>query len=75
MNRNISFYARRAGPMAAILLASLLAGASPAQAATFGKVTSIGGQPSDIALDEARGVLYVANFSANRIEVQSLATA
>ncbi len=74
MNRNISYYARRAGPIAAILLAAgLLAEGIPAQAATFGKVTSIGGQPSDIALDEARGVLYVANFTANRIEVQSLA--
>jgi DNA-binding beta-propeller fold protein YncE len=42
-------------------------------AGTFGKVISIGGQASDIALDEARGVLYVANFTANRIEVMSLA--
>ena len=41
---------------------------------TFGKVVSIGGQSSDLALDESRGVLYVANFTANRIEVVSLAT-
>lgn len=40
---------------------------------TFGKPVSIGGQASDLALDEARGVLYVANFTANRIEVMSLA--
>src|SRR5690349_4679920 len=40
---------------------------------TFGRVVSIGGQAADIALDEARGVLYVANFTANRIEVMSLA--
>lgn len=40
---------------------------------TFGRVVSIGGQASDIALDEARGVLYIANFTANRIEVMSLA--
>ena len=40
---------------------------------TFGKVVSIGGHASDLALDEARGVLYVANFTANRIEVISLA--
>src|ERR1051326_2841573 len=39
---------------------------------TFGRVVAIGGQASDIALDEARGVLYVANFTANRIEVMSL---
>jgi uncharacterized protein (TIGR03437 family) len=36
--------------------------------ATFGTVVPIGGQGSDLALDEARGVLYVANFTANRIE-------
>lgn len=45
-----------------------------AMAATFGKVVSIGGQASDVALDEPRGVLYVADFTANRIEVMSLAT-
>lgn len=44
-----------------------------AWAGTFGKVVSVGGQASDLALDEARGVLYVANFTANRIEVMSLA--
>ena len=48
----------------------LLAGS--ALAGTFGKVVSIGGQASDLALDEPRGVLYVANFTANRIEVMSL---
>lgn len=46
--------------------------ASAALAGTFGKVVAIGGHASDIALDEARGVLYVANFTANRIEVMSL---
>ena len=51
----------------------LEAGGVRVRAGTFGKVNSIGGQPCDIALDEARGVLYVANFTANRIEVQSLA--
>ncbi|MGH9674170.1 MAG: YncE family protein, partial [Bryobacteraceae bacterium] len=40
---------------------------------TFGKVVPIGGHAADLALDEARGVLYVANFTANRIEVVSLA--
>ncbi len=40
---------------------------------TFGKVVAIGGQPADIALDEMRGVLYIANFTANRIDVMSLA--
>ncbi len=47
--------------------------AAAAWGGTFGKVVSIGGHASDLALDEARGVLYVANFTANRIEVMSLA--
>src|SRR5262249_25690734 len=38
---------------------------------TFGKVVSIGGAASDIALDEGRGVLYIANYTANRIEVMN----
>ena len=38
-------------------------------ARTFGRVVPIGGNASDIALDERRGVLYIANFTANRIEV------
>ena len=41
-------------------------------AATIGTVVPIGGQGSDLALDEARGVLYIANFTANRIEEMSL---
>jgi len=39
---------------------------------TFGRVVAIGGHASDLALDEPRGVLYVANFTANRIELVSL---
>jgi uncharacterized protein (TIGR03437 family) len=53
------------------LTASLVAAA---WGATFGKVVSIGGHASDLALDEPRGVLYIANFTANRVEVMSLAT-
>ncbi len=41
----------------------------------FGRVVALGGHTSDLALDEARGVAYVANFTANRIDVVSLATA
>ncbi len=47
--------------------------ASFARAGTFGQVVVIGGEAADIALDEPRGVLYVANFTANRIDVMSLA--
>ncbi len=38
---------------------------------TFGKVVPIGGHASDIALDETRGVLYIANYSANRVEMMN----
>jgi uncharacterized protein (TIGR03437 family) len=47
--------------------------APQARAATFGSVVPIGGHAADIVLDEARGVLYVANFGAARIDVVSLA--
>ena len=33
----------------------------------------IGGTPSDIALDEQRGVLYIADFGSRTIDVMSLA--
>jgi uncharacterized protein (TIGR03437 family) len=52
-----------------LALAAVVCG--PAWAATLGKVVQIGGHASDIALDERRGLLYVANFTANRIEVMS----
>jgi uncharacterized protein (TIGR03437 family) len=50
-----------------------LLSSSPSVAASFGTVVPIGGHASDIALDESRGVLYIANFTANRIEVMSTA--
>ena len=56
-----------------VILAATLAFGSNAAAATVGQVVPIGGQSADLALDEPRGVLYVANFTANRIEVMSLA--
>lgn len=46
--------------------------ASIAWGGTFGKVIAIGGAASDLALDESRGVLYIANFTANRVDVLSL---
>jgi uncharacterized protein (TIGR03437 family) len=55
-------------------LVALAAFAGLLGAGTLGRVVPIGGQGADLALDEARGVLYVANFTANRIEVMSLAT-
>src|SRR4029077_14946528 len=38
-------------------------------AATFGTSVPVRGTVSDLALDEGRGKLYIANFSAGRIEV------
>lgn len=59
---------RRLWWIAAALVAAPLA---PASGATFGRVIEIGGHAADLALDERRGLLYVANFGANRIEVIS----
>src|SRR5713101_4956815 len=56
-------------------LAAVLFSAA-AWGATFGTVVPIdipaGGHVSDIVLDEPRGVLYIANFTARRIDVMSL---
>jgi uncharacterized protein (TIGR03437 family) len=59
---NRTLLSLRAGVAAIALAGAALGG-------TFGTIVPIGGQASDIALDEARGVLYIANFAANRIEV------
>src|ERR1035438_502343 len=56
-----------------VALATLASAVMPCSAAGFGTVAAIGGQPADIALAEARGVLYIANFTANRIDVLSTA--
>lgn len=56
-----------------LLLVITATGAVFSHAATFGKVIPIVGHIADIALDEPRGLLYAANFTANRIEVISLA--
>jgi uncharacterized protein (TIGR03437 family) len=55
-----------------IVLAATLA--ASAWAGTFGTVVSIGGEAADLALDPTRGVLYIANFTGNQIDVMSLAT-
>ncbi len=51
----------------------LTAGAGLSVAATFGTVVPIGGTASDIALDESRNVLYIADFASATIDVMSLA--
>ncbi len=39
--------------------------------ATFGEVIALGGTPSDIVLDEARGRLYLVNSNADRVDIYS----
>jgi hypothetical protein len=46
--------------------------ASAASAATFGRVVPIGGHAAEIALDEPPGVLYIANYTASRIDAMAL---
>jgi uncharacterized protein (TIGR03437 family) len=55
-----------------VIAASFAAGA--AWGGTFGTVVSIGGEAADLALDQTRGVLYIADFTGNRIDVMSLAS-
>ena len=58
-----------------VALACLLIGLSGSTwAATFGSIVQIQGQVSDIALDQSRGVVYAANFTANRIEEVSMSS-
>ncbi len=57
-----------------LLMAGAVVGTGASAPGTFGTVVAIGGEAADVALDEGRGVLYIANFTANRIEVMSLAT-
>jgi DNA-binding beta-propeller fold protein YncE len=64
----------RSGLCLALFAATLLEPASTARASTFGTFVTIGGHAADLALDEARGVLYVANFGGSRIDVMSLAS-
>ena len=62
MTRRFAFRAVSAGLVAVILTA-------PGWAGVYGRVVPIGGNASDIVLDEARASLYIANFTANRIDV------
>ena len=43
-------------------------------AATFGKVITLGGTPSDVVSDESRHLLYLVNTAANRIDLFSTST-
>ena len=52
-------------------LSALFCLGGAAHAATFGKSVPVRGTVSDLALDEGRGRLYIANLSAGRIEVMN----
>jgi uncharacterized protein (TIGR03437 family) len=65
---------RTAAVRSLVVAMALIVGTHAAVAATFGTVIPIGGQASDIALDESRRALYIANFGGNRIDVMSLDT-
>jgi len=56
-----------------ITLGVLAALACAAQTATFGIRVPIGGEATDLAVDEPRGVLYISDFTASRIERMNLA--
>ena len=43
-------------------------------AATFGTVVALGGQPSDIVMDESRQQLYLVNSAKNRVDVFNMAS-
>lgn len=55
-----------------ILALATLMVAGSGVAGTFGTVISIGGEAADLALDEPRGVVYVADFTNSRIDVISM---
>lgn len=59
------------GHLMVLALAALAIMPSTAMGATFGTVVPIGGHVSDIAFDGRRGVLYIANFGAKRVDVLS----
>jgi len=72
MTRHISDF-RIAGLTAVAAIGVLVAIALQALVATLGSVEPVGGHAGDIALDEAREFLYVANFGLARIDLVSLA--
>src|SRR5665213_1166864 len=58
-----------------LIALGIMAGlACAAQTPTFGIRVPIAGEATDLALDEPRGVLYIADFTASRIERMNLAT-
>ncbi|MBI3694336.1 MAG: hypothetical protein HY238_05800, partial [Acidobacteria bacterium] len=57
-----------------ISIIAILAVALPAAAGTFGTVIPLPGHISEMVLDEPRGALYLADFTAGQVDVISTAT-
>jgi uncharacterized protein (TIGR03437 family) len=57
---------------AIVTVAIIAASVQVGKAGTFGTIVPISGEAADIALDPVRGLLYIANFTANRIDVMTL---
>lgn len=55
-------------------LAGLSLIAFRAEGGAFGRVTAVRGAVSDIAVDEGKGLVYAANYTANRVEAINIAT-
>ncbi len=70
-NRNVAKTLSMRSKEFLISTALLVIGAAPSFGAAFGKVVAIGGQASDIVLDESRNQLYIANFGAGTVQVMS----
>ncbi len=80
MTKEIYLSSSRFSFAAYAVLAAALITAAPVRltaqttSATFGKVITLGGTPSDAVLDEARGRLYLVNNGGNRVDILSTAT-
>jgi YVTN family beta-propeller protein len=44
------------------------------QASTFGQIINLGYTPSDLVLDQTRGLLYVVNSNSNRVDIVGIAS-
>lgn len=51
------------------LVTITLLGAGLTWGQSLGQVVALGGHSSDVVLDESRGLVYVANFTANRVDL------
>lgn len=60
--------------LTALLSVAGLHAQTTTKGATFGTILPLGATPSDLVLDESRGLIYLVNTAANRIDLLSTAT-